>query len=257
MKNIVKHIVLSIIVMLPFVIGSTAFAQSKANVENVDFNLEGENLVITYDISKVKSGETFNVSVNITTASGSKINAFALSGDIGPGVYGGKYKRIVWDLVKDNVYIDDEIAVEVIATSEITSKPVSVGGALLRSLVLPGWGNMYAKGGGAYWLMGVVGYGAVAGAVMMNNKAYNTYEDYKNSDVPSERDQLYNDADQYYKNQKVLMLGAAAIWAVDLIWTGIQAGNVNARARNSKVSMGYYYNPVVRQPMFTLTYKFN
>jgi len=236
--------------------GNGLYAQSKAQVENVDFNVEGETLVINYDLEKAKTGETFNITVNIMTKAGKKISAFSFTGDVGKGVFGGKAKKIVWDIAKDNVYLDDEITVEVLAQSEMQAKPVSVGGAMLRSLVFPGWGNRYVKDGGAYLLMGVFGYAAAGGAIFFNNQSYNAFEDYKVSEDPVERDKLYKDAEDFQQKQKTLMFGAAAIWAVDLIWTGIQAGSANKKAHDPKVSMGYYYNPVVRQPMFSVSYKF-
>lgn len=250
-------------------------AQTKAQALNVDFYIEGDNMIITYDIEKAKTGESFIVSVSVTTKSGNKINAYSLTGDVGKGVFGGKYKRITWDLVKDNVYLDDEIQIEVFLQSEkdanigvveketkptlktqASAKSVSVGGALIKSLVFPGWGNRYVKDGGAYWLMGVLAYGAVGGAVYFNNEAYNAYEDYKVTEDATERDQFYKDAEDFQGKQKALMYTAAAIWAADLIWTGIQAGNANRKARTSKVSMGYYYNPAARQPMVSLSYRF-
>jgi hypothetical protein len=243
--------------------------QSKARVENVDFNLEDENLVITYDIVKGKSGELFTVKVNILTPNGKNISAFALSGDIGPGVTGGTGKKIIWDLNKDNVYLDDEISVEVIIDQNLappmgtpgsstkgTTKNVSVGGAMLRSLVFPGLGNRYANGGkGAYWLMGVAGYGAIGASVFFNNQADETYQDYLLSTSASERDQLFSDAEGYKQNQNIAMYTAAGIWVIDLIWTGIQASKAN-KAQQSKVDVGYYYNPVAKKPMVALTYKF-
>lgn len=242
------------------VMSNQTLAQSKARVENVDFFLEGENLIITYDIVKAKTGETFDVGVKISTVKGTPIKAYALSGDVGPGVYGGNFKRITWDLNKDNVLIDDEIFVEVVVSTPNalanpkTAGQVSVGGAMLRSLVFPGWGNNYAKGGGAYWLIGLAAYGSVGAAVYFNNNAYNNYEDYKISSDPLERSQLYQDASDSYDKQKTFMLVAGAIWVTDIIWSGLQAGNVNKKARQSKVSVGYYYDPAVRTPMFSLSY---
>lgn len=261
-----KFIIIFCMAGFIFLPNTSVKAQNKGRVSNVDFFLEGENLIITYDIEKAKTGETFTVSVNISTVKGTKINAFTLNGDVGPGIYGGKYKRIIWDLAKDNVFLDDEIFVEVIAESENYSgagtnigkneyKQVSVGGAMLRSLVFPGWGNSYAKGGGAYWLMGVAAYGAAGAAVYFNDRAYNQYEDYKLEIDPDERNQLYQDASDNYNMQKTLMYAAGAIWVADIIWAGIQAGKVNKEARQSKVSMGYYYDPVVRTPMFSVSLK--
>ncbi len=255
----IKYLItaISAIFVLLIFVGNGLYAQSNAKVENVDFSVQGETLVINYDLNKGKLGEMFSVSVNIMTKAGKKISAFSFTGDIGKGVYGGKGKKIVWDISKDNVYLDDEITVEVLALSEMQSKQISMGGALLRSLVLPGWGNTYVKGDGAYWLIGVAGYGAVAAAAMFNNKAYTSFEDYNDEKEDAvKRDQFYTDAEDYQQKQKMMMYGAVAIWIGDLIWTGIQAGSANAKARNPKVSMGYFYNPVARQPMFSVSYKF-
>lgn len=242
-------------------------AQNKGKVENVDFFLEGDNLIITYDLEKAKTGDVFDVSVNISTVKGTKIKAFAMSGDVGSGVTGGKFKRIVWNLAQDNVFIDDEIVVEVFAKAAVgnantsTDKSaksythVSVGGAMVRSLIFPGWGNRYAKGGGAYWLMGLAAYGSAGAAFYFNNEAYNSYEKYQQAYDPAERDKLYQDANDQYDMQKNLMYAAGAIWLVDIIWTGLQAANVNKKARLSNVSMGYYYDPMVRTPMFSVSIK--
>jgi len=264
MKKIINIATRIFSITLIIFIANTAIAQSKARVENVDFNLEGEDLVITYDIVKSKTGEMFDVDVNILTTSGKKINAFALSGDIGPGVTGGEGKRIVWDLNKDNVYIDDEISVEVIINQDLappagtpikSADKVSVGGALLKSLIFPGWGNRAVKGKGAYWLMGLAGYGAIGASIYFNSEADNTYQDYLISTTAEQRDQLFSDAESYKQSQNIAIYTAAGIWVIDLIWTGIQAGNANKNSTQSKLDVGYYYNPVVKKPMVTLSYK--
>ncbi len=260
MKSLTNIFIFIAILGFFTVMSNQTIAQSNARVENVDFFLEGDKLIITYDIIKTKTGETFDVSVKISTIKGTPIKAYALSGDVGSGVYGGSFKRISWDLAKDNVLIDDEIFVEVVAAAPkgspymSDSKKVSVGGAMLRSLAFPGWGNTYAKGGGAYWVMGIAAYGSLGAAVYFNNQAYNNYEDYKISTDPLERSQLYQDANDNYDKQKTFMIIAGAIWIGDIIWTGLQAGSVNKKARQSKVSVGYYYDPAVRTPMFSLSY---
>ncbi len=255
MKNlsIFTGIILLIFQML---LSFHSYSQPKAKVENVDFFLEGETLVITYDLSKGSSGGIFKVSVRITTTTGKNIPAFSLTGDIGAGVASGKAKRIIWDLKKDNAFLDDEILVEVTAYSEKDGQQVNVGRALLRSLLLPGLGNSYVKGGGAYWLIGVVAYGTLAGSVAYNNMAYNAYEDYKNAANASDRDTFFKDAENFKQTQTNLAIAAGAIWAADLIWTGIQAGSANKKAPGNKVSVGYYYDPVVHQPLLRFSYTF-
>lgn len=257
MKNIYKILVFSFVLAMPLVMSVEIKAQSKAQVENVSFFVEGENLVITYDIVKASSGETFEVSVNIVTTSGKKISAFSLQGDVGAGIIGGKYKRITWDLKKDNVFLDDEIEVEVTALSMAVSRGVNIGGALLRSAVFPGWGNSYVKGGGPYWLIGVVAYGTLGGSIYFNNQAYNAFEDYKNATTTSDRDQFFSDAESHKSMQNTLAITAGAIWAIDLIWTAMQANNENKKGIQDKVSVGYYYDPMAQQPLFKITYNLN
>jgi hypothetical protein len=240
-----------------------AYAQGKATVENVDFFVDGENLIITYDITKARTGATFDVSVEISTVKGQKLRAYSLSGDVGQGVYGGRFKRIVWDLAKDNVFIDDEIFVEVEAkasrfsNSDKSTAGISVGGAMLRSAVFPGWGNSYAKGGGPYWLIGIAAYGSLGGAIYFNNQAYNQYEDYQQSTDSGERDQYYQDATDSHNMQKTLLIAAGAIWLADIVWTGLQASKVNKQARQNKVSLGYYYDPQFRAQTFSVSLKIN
>ena len=263
MNKLNKLTKLFFIIILNMLWSSTLIAQSKAQIDNnVDFYQEGTDLIITYDIVKATPAETFTIWVRIYyTASGREINAYSLSGDIGKDVRGGQGKRIVWDMQADNVTIDDEIHVQILAKSNIqpkvkTEKKVSVGQALLLSAILPGLGNMKAKGGGAYWLIGVAGYGLIGGSIAMNSAAYNAYEKYKKETSASKRDDLFNDAGDKEQTSKIMFGSAIGIWVIDLIWTGIQAGQANKKYRESKLSMNYTYNPFARQPMILLTYKF-
>jgi hypothetical protein len=259
MKRNTIILILLIIAGLLVLPQGEAWAQGKAKVENVDFFVDGENLIITYDIVKARTGKTFDVSVEISTVKGQQLRAYSLSGDVGQGVYGGRFKRIVWDLAKDNVFIDDEIYVQVEAKASgfTKGKPsaggISVGGAMLRSAVFPGWGNSYVKGDGPYWLMGFAAYGSLGGAIYFNNQAYNQYQDYQQTTESGQRDQYYQDATDSHNMQKTLLIAAGAIWLADIVWTGLQAAKVNKQARQNKVSLGYYYDPQFRAQTFSVS----
>ena len=112
-------------------------AQSKANIENIDFTVEGVNLVITYDIVKYKSDEVFNIWVKIVTASGKEIIPNTMTGDVGSGVIGGSGKRIMWDMETDNAYIDEEISVQVLARSPVCHDPPAAVPSAVHSATLP------------------------------------------------------------------------------------------------------------------------
>ncbi|MEZ5195871.1 MAG: hypothetical protein R2764_05600 [Bacteroidales bacterium] len=275
MKNSI--LILSVFFVLCFT-GNTLFSQSSARVENIDFYAVGSNLTITYEIAKAKAGEYFEVWVKITTDSGKEIVPIAMTGDVGKNVTGGENKRIIWDIEADNATIDEEISVEVFAKSmgipktieeptttkddyNVKDEPkakgnVSVGKALILSAVLPGLGNRYVKGKGAPWLIGVAGYGMIAGSILMNNSAYNAYEDYKVETDATQRSDFYDSAKSKKSISTVLAGTAIAIWVADLVWTGIQAGSANKKGGLSKVSLNYHYEPMIGKPMIGLNYKF-
>ena len=100
------------------------FSQKKTKVEiqNVDFEFINKTFFITYDIVDYSKKETFNVSVNIYTASDKKIEANSFEGDINNNVTGGKNKKIIWHFVRDNIFLDEYIYIEVLAKPEKVSK---------------------------------------------------------------------------------------------------------------------------------------
>jgi len=250
-------------------ISAKIHAQSNARIENINFEAEGSKLAITYDIIKSKTNETFEVWVKIVTESGKEIIPVSMIGDVNKGVSGGLSKRIVWDVENDNAFIDEEFSVEVFAKSEFSKdasvpkekqvkkkgKGISVGGALALSAILPGLGNRMVKGSGAQWMLGVVGYGFVAGSIVMNNSAYNAYEDYKVATTPEKRDDLYKKAQDNNMISKVFFGAAVAIWVSDLLWTGIQAGKARKKSK-SDISLKYSYDPYLQKPLVGLSYRF-
>jgi hypothetical protein len=261
--------------MLSFLLNNNLQAQSKAKIENIDFSAAGSNLNITYDIVNAKAGESFEVWIKIYTESGKVIIPSAVTGDVGKGVSGGPNKRIVWDVESDNAVLDEEISVEVFARSE--NKPgtktektkesvldkeiksgsnVKVGKAIFLSALLPGLGNRYVNGKGAQWLIGIAGYGMIAGSVALNNSAYNSYEDYKSATTSVERDDYFKKAKGKNSTSKVLAGTAIAIWVVDLVWTGIQAGKAKRRPTKTAFSLTYTYDPVMGKPMIGFNYWF-
>lgn len=253
--------------------GQKAYGQSAAKIENIKFDAEGSKLAITYDIVKYKAGETFEIWVKIVTASGKTLVPTTMYGDVNKGVSGGTGKRVVWDVEADNVTLDEEFSVEVIGRSDsktgtsgekepekvksekVQGQGISVGGAIALSAILPGLGNRVVKGSGAQWLLGVAGYGCVAGSIILNRSAYNAYEDYKKADDPGERDDYFSKAESNDKISRVLIYGAAAIWVSDLVWTGLQAGK-SRKSSTPKMTLYYHYDPVINEPLFGFSYRF-
>ena len=254
-------------------------AQSVAKIEHVDFFAEGDKVVITYDITGSQPGETFNIWILVKTATGKILSAKTTSGDIGKGVTGGPGKRILWSYQLDNVVIEEDVGIEVLASPEVTQKPaeqpaktepepqkktepakqeyqgrkVHIGAALAMSAVLPGLGKVYVKKHGANYLWGVVGYGLVAGSVLLNHAAYDNLEIYHNSN-DADRDDYYNKAKGQAIGSYICIGGAAIIWVTSFISTGVKAGK--AKRNPGSVQFNGGFDPHFGAPMVGLTYKF-
>ncbi len=181
-------LILSLVVLL--YLPTNLFCQTSVNISKPRLELSDGNLIIEYDILDNEPSDLFNVWIEVTNASGSKINALTLSGDVGEDISGGSNKRILWNLEVDKISLDEEIFVEVVAekkklpevqkeiipvktTPTTDVKNISKGNMVLSSMVLPGWGLSKVKKGKPYWLLGVAGYGCIAGSVILNRSALN------------------------------------------------------------------------------------
>jgi len=89
------------------IISSYGFSQK---VSNVSHELEGDNIIISYDLEG-DADANYNVSVVLRREeySGFQIIPKSVSGDIGEGKFVGKQRKIVWDVSKD-YRIDPEVS---------------------------------------------------------------------------------------------------------------------------------------------------
>ncbi len=102
-------------------LGVDCFGQA---IENVRAALEGEDLVVTYDLIKGTANEKFAVSLR------SSHNNFAtalaqLSGDVGDNVLPGKDKRVVW-AVKNELPADFDADIVIKVTANLLALPLTV-----------------------------------------------------------------------------------------------------------------------------------
>ncbi len=240
------------------------FGQTEAKILNIDFNLVGEDIVITYDIVNYAPGEKFDITIKVITESGKKLDVRSLTGNIGRNIGGGKNKTVTWDFKNDNIKLSEGIYVEVIAESLLviekpkSPKKKSLGGAFVKSLAFPGWGNSSISGG-PYWLFGFAGYGCVAGSVLCNMQSAQSLEDYKASLDIDERNQLFSDAESQDQLSTILLAGAAAIWITDitiLLIKGNKPKNLTYNQNEIVPTIGYAIDPISKSPLMTLKITF-
>ncbi|MCD4735597.1 MAG: hypothetical protein K8R53_06105 [Bacteroidales bacterium] len=240
------------------------FGQTEAKIINIDFNLVGENIVITYDIVNYVPGEKFDITIEVITESEKKLDARSLTGDVGRNITGGNNKTVTWDFKNDNIKLTEGVYVEIIAESlMVIEKPKppekkSLGGAFFKSLIFPGWGNSSISGG-PYWLFGFAGYGCVAGSVWCNMQSYQSLEDYKISSDIDERNQLFSDAESQDQLSTIFLAGAAAIWLTDitiLLIKGNKPRNLTYKQNEAGPTIGYAIDPISKSPVMTLRITF-
>jgi len=238
---------------------SQIIVESKAKIQNVDFQLVNDQLVITYNLVNTKPREKFNISVNIFTVAGKEIDAQAFSGDVNSDVSGGYKKKIIWDIQKDIAYIEDEIIVRILAELQNPKiiKPTPKGTALLLSTLYPGWGSSKITRKKAHVLKGLLAYGCVAGAVIYNYKAYDNYDKYKNTFEVNESDKLFEDAENQYKLSEAFLYSAVAVWSLEYLNILLAKNRTRTTAGlNNNISIDYTYNKIVNTPMVTLKIDF-
>lgn len=112
MKTLPSFLFALVISLLPLITD----AQTN-RIENTRLELQGDLLLITYDIVGTTALE--EVWIEVTTENDLLIEARSLSGDIGNNIQPGNNKRIIWDMAADGVDLEGkEVSVRVIAKQD-------------------------------------------------------------------------------------------------------------------------------------------
>jgi hypothetical protein len=251
-RHLVAGFALLAFLVFSFISGRS---QSGAVIDNVDFNQKSDSLFVTYDLLKAKRNERFTVFLKIIPKSGREIKPVSVSGDIGNDIQGGKGKLMIWNIRKDNIEINEEIAVEVTAISQMADiKQFSRGKALLLSAVVPGLGITKLKNGGAWWLMSLGVYGCLAGSWVYHEMAQDNYGKYDQSLITDERNSLYSTANQQHDISVGFLYASGAIWLGNVIWTLATPKKTGDDLKGLSVSGGY--DPISQTPMVNIKFGF-
>lgn len=244
-------------------------------------SLEGNVILIAYDILNSAQEDLFHVRLSVVDVDGNELPAKALSGDVGDDVNGGINKLIRWDLAADGIELEANIYFKVHAQylpppellpeppveesparqdsilpdqglAELPSpeeKKFTRGGLMLRSLVFPGLG-LTKYTGKPHWIKGAIAYGCLAGSVGLNRMAISSYDQiYSTLDNP-EREAAYTRSVNMDQASEILAYTAAAIWVVDLVWTFV--GTPGKR----QMALMPALDPTMGTPLLVFTYRF-
>jgi hypothetical protein len=259
------HIVLVISVVLT---GPMLYAQTPVTVSDPKIEIRDNIIHIHYDILHSTPEDQFVISIEITDADGNKIKARALEGDVGKDIPGGNDKHIAWDLEADKIYLNTSIYFEINATYIPQPEPAVVPqeepksfsrtNLIIQSLAVPGLGLSRITDK-PHWIKGVAGYGCIAGSVIFNLQARNTYrsiEDYPDFEDKKTQFDLSVKQDNL---SDVLGFAAIGIWVADFIWTmtGTSDMKGNPLSRNERrISVGGSLDPMTYTPTVNIRYNF-
>jgi len=252
-----KPITILFLFILTFLIGINAFAQkikvSTTSIENIE-----NKLVIKYDITGTRESQLFNVSLDITSATGQRIRANNVTGDLGNNISGGPDKQIIWDYTADNLIMNGNLNIEVIAI--LATKSVNVGKSLVFSAVCPGLGLSKMENKKSFLLLGLAAYGCLGSSILLNMKGNNSYDAYVSNTIDAQNDELFNKSQNQIQLSKTLAYSALGIWGTSLIWTLLKGHDKNKTelAGIDKNRFLFYslYDPVTNTKGFSIRYRF-
>lgn len=256
MKTVKSGLILTLLIFFNTI---TLLAQNKPEVVITKIEEINDQIHITYDIINYQKEQLFYISPLITDSKGKKIEAKHVSGDINKKLPGNTGYKLVWDLTKDNIFLDEKLNIRLVADISINLSQYSFAGLLLSSTLMPGAGLKKLNRDKSPRILGVFGYSFLASAVFFRLKSNATYSDYENNDEPSERNQLYNNMETYDKISNYSLYAAAGIWAINYI--SLTSKWLNNRKKSGyawKKQINFYanYNPIIHKPVLTFSYNF-
>ena len=230
--------------------------ETKGQIQNVDFTMEDDKLLIKYDIVNAGPKERFDIIVEIFTEKGEKIEASTFSGDL-TNVTSGLSKIIFWHIKSDVVYLEDNIYVE-LSARHINPRVISYTGkgkAILLSTLAPGLGSLKITQKKYHIIKSVFAYSGIALSVYYNHKAYNSLEDYNNSYEINERNKFFEDSENQNNISKGFIIGSTFFWLLD--YTTIILTQNKTKPENPKsISFKYLYAPINKSPQLLIRYYF-
>jgi hypothetical protein len=211
-----KHLyILFLFFLIP---AGKSFSQS-FQITPPKLEFKNKQLLISYDFLNKKQSDQFYVWVEVEKKNGESIQPKGLSGDVGANIKSGSNKQIIWIPEKDDIYLNEEVFVELKA--EKYEKSFNRGSAMLMSAVVPGLGQTKISHGKPFWVTSIVAYGALGGGLYLHSAYLNTYDSYLAEEDPAKRSDLYDQSQQQMNISNALIISGAAVWVANIFWVAL------------------------------------
>lgn len=150
----------------------------------------------------------------------------------------------------------DPVKAENLTVAETSNLEFNRAGIVLQSLPFPGLGLSRVTGK-PHWLRGVAGYACIAGSVVLNRKAIETYSGIAALENYNSKHELYKQSRSQDLTSEMLAYAAVAFWVSDLFWT--IAGTSDLKKipmAGNGISISSGIDPVFSVPLVGLTIRF-
>ena len=200
-------------------------------IENVDFTVTDNFIIVTYDLTNCPSRKTYDIKLKIVSDNGTIIPT-TITGDIFK-VNQGNNKNIKWDVLSDNIEIKGNIQAIVEISKTYSTEIVGGPSNAFLSMVWPGWGTrfvLYKKKEDERTLIPnyiMCSYGvALIYGYLSKVKSDEAYSKYHSATDQGEMNDFYKTANEENKNFQIALGVASAIWILD-VWYVFQKGFEN------------------------------
>ncbi len=237
------------------------YAQTKAtvNINSLEETDEGI-LIVKYSFDNIKSNEQFDVELSVKQGY-NNLNVSSVTGDIGNNIDGKGEKTIEWNLLKDNIVLNEYVDVQLIVDVHEDLSNLSLTNLMLTSTLLPGMGLNRLDRDYNYKLMGYTGYGLIGTAFLFNSMAKSSYNKYTLELTDYDlRAKYYSRALTYRTVTNVFIFGAVGIWLTDYLWLYLKKSSLDKKysfiSPNNNFRIGAGYNNFANKPMLNLQWYF-
>ena len=273
-----RKALLSVLVISFFLACPLTQGQIPVSVSDPRIEIEDNIIHIYYDILNSTPEIQFKINIEITDADGNVIKARALKGDVGKDVPGGNNKHIEWNLEEDKIFLNAAIYFEINATYVPRPEPMVVPpeeesteepppdespqftrmSLVLQSFAIPGLGLSRITDK-PHWIRGAIGYGCLAGSVIFNLQARNTYESIEDYPDYDDKQNLFDISVGQDILSDLLGYTAIGIWAMDFIWTMVGTSDLKMSSMKGNargLSVGGGLDPMTYTPTVRVRYRF-
>lgn len=191
-----------------------ALAIYAQKVDKAELSAVKDELLLSVKIKDCKSSQKFYPLADFYYDNGERIGTNTTQYKSGNNFIAcGSSDVLLWKPSTDKLTINQPVYAVLNVKTELE---IELAPHIIKSLVFPGLGDYRLRNGKVYFMYGLAGYGLIATALSLQNKATQNYDLYKSNLTISESNDLYDKAVKQRNLSYVALASAAVVWTVDI-----------------------------------------